>query len=205
MYVCVCMYVCMYVCTRWGLPAERGRERSRKASHAASSSENGAKIERKKWACMPDDVDRTVQRAHEKRKWAARCKGAMTEDGLQNHTKIARKIDENSSKNRRKSTQNRCQSALGRFWASKCVSGTLRNALGTTPGREKWPRKPSWQAATPSKSAQVASKTASGGARDGPGARGNADQERSKHHARSNTVSKHVFVVFGSSCDCVEP
>ena len=41
------MYVCMYVCTRWGLPTERGREHSRKASHAASSSEHRAKLSAK--------------------------------------------------------------------------------------------------------------------------------------------------------------
>ena len=88
---------------------------------------------------------------------------------------------------------------------SKFVSGTLRNALVPIPGREKWPREPSWEAADPSKSARGASKTASGDVRGGPGARENADQERSKHHARSNVASKHVFVVFGSLCEGAEP
>ncbi len=51
----------------------------------------------------------------------------------ENRRNIARK----SPKNRAKSTKNRQKIALGRFPASKAVSGTCRDAFGTRPGRAK--------------------------------------------------------------------
>ena len=139
------MYVCMYVCTRWGLPTERGRERSRKASHAASSRENRANIERKTRTQRQRTAHKNARKSHEK--------------SMQNRRKIVEKppkIDaeallgsfgrpsafrarSGTLSERPRDAKSRLRNRLGRPRAPPRVPGKrprrLRETLGAFPGR----------------------------------------------------------------------
>ena len=69
------------------------------------------------------------------------------------------KIDEKLMKNRR-------EIALGQFWAFKAVSGTHRDALGTTLGRLKIAPRRSWDAPDAPRRAKTCPKACPGPPRD---------------------------------------
>ena len=137
----------MYVCTRWGLPTERGREHSRKASHAASSSEHRAKLSAKQ---RRNDRGRLTKTYENRTKKSTQNRRTIVEK--------AQKIDAEALLDsfgrasafrarfgtlleRSRDAKSRLASRLGRPRAPPRVAGErqrrLRGTLGALPGRAR--------------------------------------------------------------------
>ena len=96
----------------------------------------GAKLARFTSACAFCQSFRQAQ-APEQRKNGADESRRLSAKFVPTSSENRRNILGKSAKNRAKSTKNRRKIALGRFWASKAVSGTRRGAFGTRPGLAK--------------------------------------------------------------------
>ena len=116
--------------------------------------------------------------------------------GVKNRRKIGQKstkIDDKSMKNRRKI-------ALGQFWAFKAVSGTRRDALGTTLGRPKVAPRPILGRPGRAKSGQEPSNSVPGTVPRRCRTVPERCPTHSGHQALSNEPAERFFDVFWSSC-----
>ena len=131
---------------------------------------------------LRNDADRSRRHSAQKVRTAS-------EQSTQNRSKI----DEKSMKNRRKI-------GLGQFWAFKAVSGTRRDALGTTRGRPKIAPRPILGRPGRAKSGQEPSNSVPGTVPRRCRTAPERCPTHSGHQALSNEPAERFFDVSWSSC-----